>query len=77
MQSSMKPAESKRQSGPSGNSITKSQKMLLLLEDIPEFPLSKEIIGSVADLPGQLPTSVEDFIDILRADGNRSRALHG
>ena len=68
MQSSMKPVESKPQSGPSASSYTKSQALLLLSEGLPEFPLSKDMIASVADVPGQLPTSLDEFIKILRVD---------
>jgi hypothetical protein len=41
---------------------------LLLSEGLPEFPLSKAMIASVADVPGQLPTSLDEFITMLRVD---------
>ena len=68
MQSSMKPVESKLQSGPNASSLTKSQLLLLLSEGLPEFPLSKTMIASVAHVPGQLPTSLDEFINMLRVD---------
>jgi len=65
---SMKPVESNRRNGPSGSSLKKSQMLFLLREGLPEFPLSNLDIASVAHLPGELPTSVAEFFQILRAD---------
>ena len=69
MPSSMKPVGSNRPSGLSGSSLfTKAQKLLLFSDGLPEFPLSEDAIFMVADAPGKLPTSLEEFVDILRAE---------
>lgn len=71
---SMKPVESNRRNGPSGSNLKKSQKLLLLSEGIPDFPLSEQTIASVAHLPGELPASLEEFLEILRVDSSRMPA---
>lgn len=69
MPSLMKPVESNRPNGRSGSSsFTKAQKLFLFSEGLPEFPLSEDVMFMVKDAPGDLPTSLDELVDILRAE---------
>jgi hypothetical protein len=73
----MRPGESSPPSGPSGNSEfpTKAQKLFLRhLPSLPTFPLTKDDVAAVADRPGPLPTTMEQFMQTVSADRQRQQA---
>lgn len=74
MPSPTKPVELNHPSGRSGSSLTKSQRLLLFSDGLPKFPLSEDSRAMVADALGALPTTLEEFVNILRAESPRQES---
>lgn len=72
----MKPVESTPQSGPSPEPPeSKAVAILgLSLPDLPEFPLDEDIVEAVADLPGPLPSSLQELADLVNAEARQLQA---
>ena len=78
MPSTTKQAESSPPHGLSpGNGDTKAQAILwAAFPSLPDFPLPAEIIEQVEELPGMLPTTLDEFAAILKMERDGSAQVN-
>lgn len=70
MPSSMKPAVSQRRDGPS---LSKAEGLWRYFEpDLPEFPLPPDAVQAVRSYQGSLPSNMDQFAQLLKADHDKT-----
>ncbi|CAB4187582.1 hypothetical protein UFOVP1601_43 [uncultured Caudovirales phage] len=65
MQSSMKPKVSTPLGGPG---VSKAQFLQMASDEVPDFPLSRDLHEMMMEHPGEEPTGYANLVDILRKE---------
>ena len=68
MPSSMKPKESRGPNGPSSVNTKAKAIFWYFTPDLPEFPLPPDLVEKVQALPGPLPTTLQEFLQVATSE---------
>lgn len=78
MPSSMKPVTPADSSPQTGRVVTKAGALWKLFSpELPDFPLSEDVIAAVAEYPGVMPETLSQFARILQAEREQRAARVG